>query len=84
MHGFKLVTFYRDCACFWKQLITGQQHSLNYSETSKSTTEQTTETLITPGTIEFRPPHTLGGHVACVLSLLTTNKVRTYKENVMP
>lgn len=82
MHGFKLVTFYRDCAGFWKQLITGQQHSLNYSETSKSTTEQTTES--TPaGTIEFRPPHTLGGHVACVLSLLTTNKVRTNKENVM-
>ncbi|KAL9959941.1 hypothetical protein ACROYT_G033320 [Oculina patagonica] len=72
MHGFKLVTFYRDCAHFWKQLVRGEQHTLNYPETSK--TEQTTETL-TPGTIEFRPARTLGGHVACVLSLLATNKV---------
>lgn len=75
MHGFKLVTFYRDCAHFWKQLVRGEQHTLNYPETSK--TEQTTETL-TPGTIEFRPARTLGGHVACVLSLLATNKVRTF------
>ena len=75
MHGFKLVTFYRDCAHFWKQLVSGEQHTLNYDETSKSKTEQATKTF-TPGTIEFRPPQTLGGHVACVLSLLTTNKVK--------
>lgn len=75
MHGFKLVTFYRDCAHFWKQLVSGEQHTLNHDETSKSKTEQATKTF-TPGTIEFRPPQTLGGHVACVLSLLTTNKVK--------
>lgn len=76
MHGFKLVTFYRDCALFWKQLVNGEQHILNHPRTSNRQTEQTAE-ILTPGTMEFRATQTLGGHVACILSLLATNKVRT-------
>lgn len=76
MHGFKLVTFYRDCALFWKQLVNGEQHILNNPRTNNRQTEQTAE-ILTPGTMEFRATQTLGGHVACILSLLATNKVRT-------
>ena len=78
LHGFKLVTFYRDCAHFWKQLVKGEQHKVNDPEASDNKLEQTTAATLTPGTIEFRQSRTLGGHVACVLSLLATNKVRMY------
>ena len=77
MNGFKLVTFYRDCAHFCKQLINGEQHRFNDPMTSKSLTEETIEAF-TPGTIELKPARTIGGHVACILSLLATNKVRHF------
>ncbi|XP_022784579.1 general transcription factor 3C polypeptide 1-like [Stylophora pistillata] len=74
MHGFKFVTFYRDCAHFWKQLIKGEQHKFNKPEDSDTRMEQRTASL-TPGTIVFKQSRALGGHVACILSLLTTDKL---------
>lgn len=74
MHGFKFVTFYRDCAHFWKQLIKGEQHNFNKPEDSDTRMEQRTASL-TPGTIAFKQSRALGGHVACILSLLTTDKL---------
>lgn len=44
--------------------------------TSSSSNQQPPENR-TPGTIEVKPKCTLGGHVACILSLLAINKVRT-------
>ncbi|XP_020617739.1 general transcription factor 3C polypeptide 1-like isoform X2 [Orbicella faveolata] len=80
MNGFKLVTFYRDCAHFCKQLINGEQHTFIDPMTSKSPTEETTEAF-TPGTIELRPTRTIGGHVACILSLLATNKEASHMQS---
>ena len=77
--GFKLVTFYRDCAKFWTQLINGKEHILKEprtTATASSCPSQETLDILTQGTIEVKAKNTCGGDVACILSLLATNKVR--------
>lgn len=52
----------------------GEQHKLNKEEDSDDRLEQKAASL-TPGVIELKQSRALGGHVACILSLLTTDKV---------
>ena len=75
-------TLSKNCANFWTQLVKGEQHtlqesSISDSSSSSSNASQQTDNL-TPGTIEVKPKSIHGGHVACILALLATNKVRKF------